>query len=181
MTNVNQFIIWKHVPGYINVQVNQYGQVRCAATHELRNFTVNNTYYAVNCKRVGETKNSYAYVHALVMAAFKGERPEGYHIDHKDGDRLNNLVSNLRYVTRSGNMRNRKDQIIVTYNGEATILIEALEDMFGKACVTAVNGAEGFKLYARIKTMLHRGKTFDEAIQTEIKKRGWPTAPAIAA
>ena len=180
MTDANQFLIWKHVPGYVNIQVNQYGQVRDAGTHELKPFHLSNTYYRISCKRVGELKNDNSYVHALVMAAFKGERPEGYHIDHKDGDRLNNLISNLHYVSRSGNMRNRKDQIMVTYNGELTILIEALEDMFGKACVSTIQGHPARKLFDRIKSNIRNGKTFDEAVQFEIKKRGWPTAPAIA-
>lgn len=45
-------------------------------------------------------------IHALVAAAFIGERPDGYDIDHIDGDRQNNLPANLRYVTHKMNTRN---------------------------------------------------------------------------
>ena len=38
-------------------------------------------------------------VHSLVMAAFVGVRPNGLVINHKDGDKLNNRVSNLEYCT----------------------------------------------------------------------------------
>lgn len=38
------------------------------------------------------------YVHALVAAAFIGPRPPGRDIDHRDFDRTNNAVSNLRYL-----------------------------------------------------------------------------------
>jgi len=44
-----------------------------------------------------------AYIHKLVMQAFVGERPKDYHICHGDGNRGNNLLSNLRYDTASAN------------------------------------------------------------------------------
>jgi hypothetical protein len=43
------------------------------------------------------------YVHHLVLLAFVGPRPEGEHINHKDGNKLNNHISNLEYCTRSWN------------------------------------------------------------------------------
>ena len=50
-------------------------------------------------------KNKVFYVHALVAHAFHGERPDGYSVNHKDGDKTNNTPSNLEYVTHAGNMR----------------------------------------------------------------------------
>lgn len=44
-------------------------------------------------------------VHALVAMAFIGERPDGLQINHIDGDKKNNRVANLEYVTMSENMR----------------------------------------------------------------------------
>lgn len=48
-------------------------------------------------------------VHQLVAECFIGPRPDGYVIDHIDRDKTNNKAENLRYVTASGNQRNRKD------------------------------------------------------------------------
>lgn len=45
------------------------------------------------------------YVHQLVAAAFIGPCPDGFEINHKDGNRQNNAPSNLEYVTHSENMR----------------------------------------------------------------------------
>jgi hypothetical protein len=41
--------------------------------------------------------------HALVMLAFVGPRPRGYHINHRDGNKLNNALPNLEYVTPQQN------------------------------------------------------------------------------
>lgn len=46
------------------------------------------------------------YVHNLVAEAFIGDRPDGYVIDHIDGNYLNNNVDNLRYVTQLENCHN---------------------------------------------------------------------------
>ena len=48
-------------------------------------------------------------VHALVMEAFVGSRPDGYLIDHIDHQRTNNRLSNLRYATRSENAARGED------------------------------------------------------------------------
>ena len=39
-------------------------------------------------------------IHALVAAAFLDECPSGYVVDHIDEDKLNNHVSNLRWIHR---------------------------------------------------------------------------------
>jgi hypothetical protein len=43
-------------------------------------------------------------VHALVLEAFVGPKPEGEETRHLDGDRSNNRLSNLCYGTRKENM-----------------------------------------------------------------------------
>lgn len=44
-------------------------------------------------------------LHDLVLAAFVGPRPEGFDACHKDGDKIHNTVTNLRWGTRADNMR----------------------------------------------------------------------------
>lgn len=45
------------------------------------------------------------YIHKFVMNAFVGIRPDGYEVNHKDGNKQNNALGNLEYVTSSDNKR----------------------------------------------------------------------------
>lgn len=48
---------------------------------------------------------TYKHVHTLVMASFVGPQPENTDVCHSDGNPTNNRLSNLRFDTRVGNMR----------------------------------------------------------------------------
>lgn len=50
-------------------------------------------------------KGILLYVHRLVWETFRGEIPEGMHIDHIDGDTSNNHISNLQLITPSNNSK----------------------------------------------------------------------------
>ena len=50
------------------------------------------------------------YIHHLVTEAFIGPRPAKHDVDHIDGDKTNNTVSNLRYVSRLQNMTNKNNR-----------------------------------------------------------------------
>ena len=56
---------------------------------------------------LGDGKKNHQ-AHRLIWILFFGDIPEGYVIDHKDGNHQNNEIFNLRLATRSQNSFNRK-------------------------------------------------------------------------
>ena len=102
---------WKPVVGYEGLyEVSNHGRVRSivtkygtARTRLLKPRADRNGYMRANlCKGDGPRDH---YVHALVLAAFEGECPEGWVRNHKNGVKNDNRHCNLEYVTRSGNAR----------------------------------------------------------------------------
>ena len=66
--------------------------------------TINrSTGYRVACVNGKQHK-----VHRLIWIMLVGEIPDGCQIDHIDGNRANNHISNLRLATRMENQRNSK-------------------------------------------------------------------------
>jgi hypothetical protein len=66
-------------------------------------------YYAVWI-HLGGKKNpqiKHLMIHKLVAECWLGECPNGYEVDHIDRDSHNNDYRNLRYVTKSEQMKNR--------------------------------------------------------------------------
>ena len=58
-------------------------------------------YKLATCR--GLSKNGQVRVHKLVAECFIGECPEGFEVNHDDGDKENNNVSNLEYMTSKNN------------------------------------------------------------------------------
>jgi len=105
---------WKPVIGYEkHYEVSDLGNIRTIArvvkrvceTHtntqnvvsRLRKLQVcESGYVRVSLCKNGKVK--FFYVHTLVLGSFVGPKPDGYDCDHKDKDRSNNNLSNLRYL-----------------------------------------------------------------------------------
>lgn len=68
-------------------------------------------YYSVSIYANGEKR--YVTIHTLVAEAFIAPRPDGMDVNHMDGDKRNNWIGNLEYVTRSGNCRHARDTGLV--------------------------------------------------------------------
>lgn len=64
--------------------------------------------------RCSDGKSHIVGEHILKWVFFNGEIPEGYEIDHINGDKQDNTLSNLRCVTHFENCNNSKTKINIT-------------------------------------------------------------------
>lgn len=138
---------WKPVPGYEDLyQVSDRGRVRRIAggkgTYPGRILRISDNGYGyalTTLYRYGLRRRRK--VHILVAEAFIGPCPEGMEVNHKNGDRYDNSVGNLEYVTRSENLKHSyrvlgREAVVVC--GEAN----------GQAKLTAVSVRQIRRLYA---------------------------------
>ena len=65
------------------------------------------------------------YIHTLVAETFLGVRPEGMVIDHIDGDKSNNNLSNLRYTTVQENCKKGNKPLVQNPDGTVEIATRA--------------------------------------------------------
>jgi len=94
---------WRIVAEFPNYEVSNTGKVRNIDTKkELTGHILNNGYHQVGL--YSNKRPYYRMVHCLVAIAFIGNKPYGMEVNHKDGDKLNNDVANLEYITHSKNM-----------------------------------------------------------------------------
>jgi hypothetical protein len=108
---------WKQVVGFEGLyEVSDSGNVRsidriCSDGHLYRgkNLKARKTvkgYLRVSISRNCKTK--LFSVHALVLEAFVGPRPIGYESCHRDGNRANNVLGNLRWGTKLDNANDKR-------------------------------------------------------------------------
>lgn len=98
---------WRPVEGFPRYEVSDLGRIRRAGTGRLMAVRYSRRRYGAVHFPAGDGSGRYVdfYIHRLVAAAFIGPRPEGKEVNHKDGNRRHNAVSNLEYCTRSENIR----------------------------------------------------------------------------
>jgi len=100
---------WKDVVGYVGLyQASSLGRVKSLKPGRrrygciLRPARNNRGYLTVALYQDG--KQSRVYVHRLVAEAFLGSQPSPDHeVNHKNGDKVDNRVENLEWVTKSEN------------------------------------------------------------------------------
>jgi len=115
--------IWKVHPIYTDYEISNFGQVRSSVNRKntwvgrvLKSFS-NFGYLNVILSKNRKTK--YKKVHRLVLETFIGPCPEGKECNHKDGNKTNNCISNLEWVTRSENEKHAyKNKLQIPIKGE---------------------------------------------------------------
>jgi hypothetical protein len=93
---------WKEVKGFSDYEVSTEGAIRNKATKQIIAPQTNQNGYHI-LKVYREHKPYTRMVHRLVAATFMGE--SDLEVNHIDGNKTNNRVSNLEYVSKSDNIK----------------------------------------------------------------------------
>lgn len=93
---------WKDIIGYEGYyQISSYGRVKNTKTGRILSGDINNAGYRRVCLYTPVRKKFF--IHRLVASHFCDGYRDGLVVNHKDGNKLNNLPENLEWVTRSEN------------------------------------------------------------------------------
>ena len=108
--------LWRDIPEYNNLyQASNLGQIRSVDRivkvtgqnpRRLKSRTLSQAIFGAGYYLVNLSKNNIPktrLVHRLIMSAFHGPCPDGYEVNHKDGDKSNNRLDNLEYMTPTEN------------------------------------------------------------------------------
>lgn len=111
---------WHKVPSCLpkNIEASNLGHIRNGDTGHIYNEHTRiggrhygRGYYSISIYIAGKTQTKY--IHKLVAEAWLGPRPIGQVINHKDGNKTNNAISNLEYCTDAENRKHAKEHGLV--------------------------------------------------------------------
>lgn len=153
--------MWKPIKDFENYCINELGEVINTKTNKLLVGDINNHgYYRICLCHNGKTKKFFR--HRLVATHFI-ENPNNYiEVNHIDGDKSNNSVSNLEWISRKENEHHCRKEIntkefkpfIVTFNDGSQKIYDYKIDLANELNVTSSciknwlhNKTYGFKNY----------------------------------
>lgn len=121
---------WKEVEGFEGkYKVSSYGRIwnTYKDVEVSQPLSGKPQYRYVNLHMTGR-KSKFLRTHILVAQTFIPNPENLKYVDHIDRDKLNNNLSNLRWVTKSQNQRNMTNSFYV----DGVLLIEKLYDTYGE-------------------------------------------------
>jgi hypothetical protein len=112
--------IWLPIPSLNNLyEASNFGRIRRSANdkrrksitpgHILKQQINKRNGYLIVTARPEINKQVNIRVHRIIAEAFYGKCPEGFVVNHKDGNKENNCIENLEYVTPAQNNQHALD------------------------------------------------------------------------
>ncbi len=104
---------WKAIPGSLSYEVSTEGNVRNAITKKVLSQSIGSSNYK-QIGLVGDIQKT-VMVHRLIAKSFLDNAKNKPQVNHIDGNKHNNKLDNLEWVTSSENMRHAYDNGLKTY------------------------------------------------------------------
>lgn len=165
---------WKTIPDFPNYRCSNYGRVISLSWFRWSNRPgeISQNIDRYGYWRLCLYKNGKQYnftTHKLVAKLFIGNCPDGYQINHKDGDKLNPKYDNLEYVTISQNVRHALKLGLKTGRVFTEEEIKTIVELNKKGCSYRSIAKELNSHHWRIsKTIVE----FENYLELEALKRG---------
>jgi hypothetical protein len=129
--------IWKDIQSYEDYQISNLGRVKSLRRKGVRIaktlilFLNHNKYLCANLYK--NKKSKQIKIHRLVAQAFILNFENKSQINHKDGNKTNNIVENLEWVTPKENMQHADVVLDVNFrgrnNGQAKLIEEQIYEI----------------------------------------------------
>lgn len=153
--------IWADVENFSNYEISSLGKVRNKNTGLILSPGLGGAgYLTVSLYKNGKatTKN----IHELVAKAFLGAKPDGMIVNHRNGDKSKNEVSNLEYTTYRGNLLHAYEYGLNRH--KKSVRIVETGEIFDSQirCAEAINGdAANISNCLNGKLKSHKGFHFE--------------------
>lgn len=99
---------WKTINGFSNYEISDQGEVRNKTTNYILKGRMSKSgYLQVSIKKDETNKFTNQYIHRLVALHFLNNDEQKREVNHKDGNKINNILDNLEWVTSSENQKHR--------------------------------------------------------------------------
>lgn len=154
--------VWKPIKGYEDCgQVSNMGRIRGVRGKIRKTFVSYNGYERVNLYVNGKRK--HFSVHRLVAQTFCDGYQDGFVVNHKDGDKLNNVVDNFEWVSVSENSKHGYAEL----NRQPTRHWLRIPDAEIASIIRRRNSGETYKSIAKDYGVRQ------EAIRNRLKRAAW--------
>jgi hypothetical protein len=126
-----------------------------------------NGYYGVMLAH--NNRRNRVLIHQVVMRAFVGEPPVGKEVNHRNGDKSDNRLVNLEYVTKSENCQHRFNVLghhgsqrgEKSWNAKLTeIQVHDIRERYAAGCITQQEIADTYGVTASLISMIVNRKSW---------------------